>query len=119
MNFPLGQCGRSRSLQDRLYAFQPRAGMNLKALREQSDSILDVTSRPNSGNAVEPQGLIGIDAADARVGMNAAHKSGMEHVGKANIADVNAVSGKKAARLMRFDAAADEAEMSFPPLELA
>ena len=82
--------------------------MNLKALREQSDSILDVTSRPNSGNAVEPESLIGIDATDARVGMNAAHKSGMEHVGKANITDIDAASGEKAARLVRFNAAPDE-----------
>ena len=34
VDFSLGQGGRSRSLQDRLHPFQPRARMNLKALGE-------------------------------------------------------------------------------------
>jgi hypothetical protein len=46
--------------------------MDLEALREQSDSIFDVMAGPNAGDAVEPECLLGIDAADARVGMNAA-----------------------------------------------
>ena len=100
VDFSLSQGRQSRALQDRLHAFQPRTRMNFEALREQSDSILDVTAGPSSGNTIESEGLLDINTADERVGMSAAHDRGMQHVWKANIAHVDAASGKKATRLM-------------------
>jgi hypothetical protein len=82
--------------------------MNLEALRKQSDSILDVAAGPNSGNPVQPEGFSGINAANPGVRVRAAQESCMKHVGQANIPDVGTVAGKKAARLVGFNAAADE-----------
>jgi hypothetical protein len=82
--------------------------MNLEAFRKKSDSILDVTVLPNSDNAVETQGFSGINAANPSVRVSASKERGMKHVGQANIPDVGAVAGKKAARLVGLNTAADE-----------
>ena len=82
--------------------------MDLEALRKKSDSILDVISGPNAGNTVQAERLLDINAENARVRMNAARQGSMQHIRKTNIADVDAASGEKAARLVWFNAAADE-----------
>src|SRR6266478_1205053 len=118
VDFSLGQSRQSRSLQDRLHTFQPRTRMNLEALREKSDSILDVSAGPNSCNTIESEGLLDINAADKCVGMSAAHNRGMQHVRKANIAHVDAASGKKATRLIRLNATPNESRCGFRHFEL-
>jgi hypothetical protein len=82
--------------------------MNLEALREQGDSILYVTTGPSFDNAFQVEGFSGINAANPGVRVRAAQESCMKHVGQANIPDVGTVAGKKAARLVGFNAAADE-----------
>ena len=59
-------------------------------------------------NAFQPQGFRGINAANPGVRVSTAQESRMQHVGQANIPDVGAVAGKKAAGLVGFNAAADE-----------
>src|SRR5262245_5224233 len=108
VNFSHGQSSRSRPLQDRFHAFEPWAGMNFEALREKSDSVVDITAGPDSGNTFHLEGFPDIDIVNPRMSASASQKSGMKHVRQANIAHVDAASGEKAARLVRFKAAADE-----------
>ena len=82
--------------------------MNLKALREKSDSVVDITAGPDSGTTFHLEGFPDIDIVNPRMSASAPQESGMEHVRQANIAHVRAAAGEKAARLVRFKAAADE-----------
>jgi hypothetical protein len=87
--------------------------MNLEAFRKKRDAIPDVTTGPDSRNAIESKRRLYVNADNSGVRMNAAQQSRMKHVGQANIAHVDAAPREKAARLVRLNAAADEPSSGF------
>jgi hypothetical protein len=82
--------------------------VDFEAFRKRGYSAFDFPPGPHANNPVETKSFGYIDAADSSVGVCAAQKSGMKHVGQAYVADVHAVSSDETTRFIWLYAAADE-----------
>jgi hypothetical protein len=113
VNLAPSQSRRPRPLQHGLNSLQPTSRVDLETFRKRRYPAFDLPPGPHANDSIETKRIFNIDSADARVRVNATDKSGVEHIWQADIAHIQAVAGKEAARFFGFYTTANESRRNF------